>query len=279
MHNYIHVEQDALKKSRFNLEGEKARLQSSVDETYETLRQRDRDLDHARQQLRALEVREEQRRETDQESVGYGDARVCKVWAEQGFGGDVTRERTHADLTHINTLHDRRCARSLVQRARRCESRIQCSNKTLQSYVESGLNGSCPSVFPGAMFHCLFPCEWMGDCAHCEHSCVHTNTHHRSLCPPSDFSTHQLNIRKSSASPEIFDVRAFSMLPPKIVKKSLASPSPERVEPGLKLGPQTAPPIASVESTEWDASLVENIPMTPNTAQADVLPRDSTITM
>ena len=141
-----------------------------------------------------------------------------------------------------------------------------------QWFVPIGVSG-------GGMFHCLFPCEWMGDCAHCEHSCVHTNTHHRSLCPPSDFSTHQLNIRKSSASPEIFDVRAFSKLPPKIVKKSLASPSPELVEPGLKLGTQTAPPIASVESTEWDVSLVENIPMTPNTAQADVLPRDSTITM
>ena len=58
MHNDILVEQDALKKSRSNLEGEKARLQSSVDETYETLRQRDQDLDHVRQQLRALEVRE-----------------------------------------------------------------------------------------------------------------------------------------------------------------------------------------------------------------------------
>ena len=187
----------------------------------------------------------------------------------------------HADLTHITTLPDRRCARSLVQRAQRCESRIQCSNKTLQSYVDSGLNGSCPSVFPaGACFIICFHANgWATARTHCEHSCVHTNTHHRSLCPPSDFSTHQLNIRKSSASPEIFDVRAFSMLPPKIVKKSLASPSPELVEPGLKLGPQTAPPIASVESTEWDASLVENIPMTPNTAQADVLPRDSTITM
>ena len=58
MHNDILVEQDALKKSRYNLEGEKARLQSSVDETYETLRQRDQDLEHVRQQLRALEVRE-----------------------------------------------------------------------------------------------------------------------------------------------------------------------------------------------------------------------------
>ena len=58
MHDDILVEQDALKKSRYNLEGEKARLQSSVDETYETLRQRDQDLDHVRQQLRALEVRE-----------------------------------------------------------------------------------------------------------------------------------------------------------------------------------------------------------------------------
>ena len=58
MHNDILAEQDALKKSRSNLEGEKARLQSSVDETYETLRQRDQDLEHVRQQLRALEVRE-----------------------------------------------------------------------------------------------------------------------------------------------------------------------------------------------------------------------------
>ena len=58
MHNDILAEQDALKKNRSNLEGEKARLQSSVDETYETLRQRDQDLEHVRQQLRALEVRE-----------------------------------------------------------------------------------------------------------------------------------------------------------------------------------------------------------------------------
>ena len=83
----------------------------------------------------------------------------------------------HADLTHITTLPDRRCARSLVQRAQRCESRIQCSNKTLQSYVDSGLNGSCPSVFPaGACFIVCFHANgWATARIANTHACTRTH--------------------------------------------------------------------------------------------------------